>query len=137
MFGHQDDEDVLNSQQAVATQSDDSTTDVNNTSNVDNSGHDVPKETQSQRTTPVDSPVDNLLTIKQQALSKLSPLIGNLEQSPVEEFNTLMMMIQASDDQSLIEKAYQAALNIGDEKQKAQALLDVVNEINYFTHKAK
>ena len=43
------------------------------------------------------------------------------------------MMIQASDDQSLIQQAYDAANSITDEKIKAQALLDVVNEINYFT----
>ena len=45
----------------------------------------------------------------------------------------MMMMIQASDNQSLIESAYEAAHKITDEKARAQALLDVVNEINYFT----
>jgi hypothetical protein len=44
-----------------------------------------------------------------------------------------MMMIQASDDQSLLSEAYEAAEKISDEKDRAQALLDVVNEINYFT----
>jgi len=43
------------------------------------------------------------------------------------------MMIQAADDQSLIKDAYEAAQNINDEKARAQALLDIVNEINYFT----
>jgi hypothetical protein len=45
------------------------------------------------------------------------------------------MMIQASDDQSMIHTAYEIAQQIPDEKLKAQALLDVVNEINYFTQK--
>lgn len=45
-----------------------------------------------------------------------------------------MMMIQASDNQNLIQSAYEAAHKITDENVKAQALLDVVNEINYFTH---
>lgn len=76
---------------------------------------------------------DDLLTIKQQALKQLSPLVGHLEQSPEEKFRTTMMMIQASDDQSLITQAYEAAQSISDEKVRAQALLDVVNEINYFT----
>ena len=76
---------------------------------------------------------DELANIKQQALSQLSPLVGHLEQSPEEKFRTTMMMIQASDDQSLVKVAYEAAQQITDEKTKAQALLDIVNEINYFT----
>lgn len=81
------------------------------------------------------APVDTneLLDIKQQALGQLSPLVDHLEQSPEEKFRTTMMMIQASDDQSLIKLAYEAAQAIPDEKARAQALLDVVNEINYFT----
>lgn len=74
-----------------------------------------------------------LLDIKQKALQELSPLVDQLEQTPEEKFRTTMMMIQASDDQSLLPAAYDAAQAITDEKAKAQALLDVVNEINYFT----
>ncbi|PID32076.1 hypothetical protein CR970_02460 [Candidatus Saccharibacteria bacterium] len=76
---------------------------------------------------------DALLDIKQQALQKLSPLIDHLDQTPEEKFRTTMMMIQAADDQTLIKDAYAAAQSITDEKVRAQALLDVVNEINYFT----
>lgn len=76
---------------------------------------------------------NDLLSIKQEALQHLSPLVGHLEQSPEEKFRTTMMMIQASDDQSLVKAAYEAAQAIPDEKVRAQALLDVVNEINYFT----
>ncbi len=76
---------------------------------------------------------NDLIGIKEQALKQLSPLVGHLDQSPEEKFKTTMMMIQASDDQSLISTAYEAAQQISDEKTKAQALLDVVNEINYFT----
>jgi hypothetical protein len=83
---------------------------------------------------PIESVDTNqLLDIKQEALSKLSPLVGHLEQTPEEKFRTTMMMIQASDNQSLIKDAYAAAQDIEDEKAKAQALLDIVNEINYFT----
>lgn len=78
--------------------------------------------------------VDELLDIKQQALQQLTPLIGHLEQSPEEKFRTTMMMIQASDNDALIKAAYDAATAISDEKVRAQALLDIVNEINYFTH---
>lgn len=76
---------------------------------------------------------DDLLDIKQQALQQLSPLVGHLDQTPEEKFRTTMMMIQASDNDSLIKTAYEAAQAITDEKARAQALLDIVNEINYFT----
>jgi hypothetical protein len=102
-------------------------------------------QTQSSFTAPSPDPVtepasptpsgvsEELLTIKQQALQDLSPLVSHLEQSPEEKFKTTMMMIQASDDQSLLNEAYKAAQNITDDKARAQALLDIVNEINYFT----
>lgn len=88
---------------------------------------------------PVVAPVSpagdqDLIGIKQAALQHLTPLVDHLEQTPEEKFRTTMMMIQASDDQTLIKTAYEAAQAITDEKARAQALLDVVNEINYFTH---
>jgi hypothetical protein len=79
------------------------------------------------------APTDDLLDIKQEALQALTPLVNHLDQSPEERFRTTMMMIQASDNHDLIKVAYEAAQKIGDEKERAQALLDIVNEINYFT----
>lgn len=78
---------------------------------------------------------DELLDIKKEALQELSPLIDHLEQSSEEKFRTTMMMIQASDNKALIPQAFRAAKEISDDKKRAQALLDIVNEINYFTHK--
>lgn len=75
----------------------------------------------------------DLAAIKIQALDELYPLIDKLDLSPEERFKTLMMMIQASDNQELVKSAYEAAHEIKDEKVKAQSLLDIVNEINYFT----
>lgn len=75
----------------------------------------------------------DLLTMKQNALTQLSPLIGQLDQTPEEKFRTTMMMIQSTDNQALLKDAYDAAQAITDEKNRAQALLDIVNEINYFT----
>lgn len=80
---------------------------------------------------------DNLLKMKQQALQSLAPLIDHLDQTPEEKFKTTMMLIQASDNAELVKEAYEAANEIKDEKVRAQALLDVVNEINYFTHSGK
>jgi len=76
---------------------------------------------------------DDLLTLKQQALQHLSPLVGQLDQTPEEKFRTTMMMIQASDDKTLVKAAFEAAQAITDDKARAQALLDIINEINYFT----
>lgn len=80
---------------------------------------------------------DDLIRIKQDALKELSPLVDHLEQSPEEKFRTTMMMIQASDDQSLLQAAFSSAKQISDDKVRAQALLDVINEINYFTQQGK
>lgn len=93
-------------------------------------GSSVPASAPSDAATTVP---DDLLDIKQEALQALTPLVGHLEQTPEEKFRTTMMMIQASDNQDLLKDAYDAAQKIEDEKARAQALLDVVNEINYFT----
>ena len=77
--------------------------------------------------------VSDLNDIKDQALKQLSPLVGKIEQGPEEKFKTLMMLIQASDNHDLIKEAYESANKIEDETVKAQALLSIVNEINYFT----
>lgn len=76
---------------------------------------------------------DELLNMKQQALQELQPLVNHLDQSPEEKFRTVMMMIQASDDHTKLNEAFEAAKAITDDKMRAQALLDVINEINYFT----
>ncbi|MDZ7785908.1 MAG: hypothetical protein U5L95_02195 [Candidatus Saccharibacteria bacterium] len=83
------------------------------------------------------APSGNLVEIKQQALSQLSPLVSHLDQTAEEKFRTTMMMIQATDDQSLLKEAYEAAQKIENDKARAQALLDVINEINYFTQQQK
>lgn len=80
-----------------------------------------------------DNSADELIDIKRKALTELTPLVDHLDQTPEDKFRTTMMMIQASDNQSLIKQAYEAADKITDEKIRAQALLDIVNEINYFT----
>jgi hypothetical protein len=84
-------------------------------------------------TTAATADSSDLASIKQQALEHLSPLVSHLDQTPEEKFRTTMMMIQASDNKDLIKDAFAAAQNITDDKARAQALLDVINEINYFT----
>ena len=91
----------------------------------------LPAPTKASPLSPADN--DGLLDIKQNALEQLKPLVDHLDSVPEEKFDALMMMIRASDDQSLIQPAYEAAQKIIDDTKRAEALLDVVNEINYLT----
>lgn len=96
--------------------------------------HQIAEESQDEEDAS-DAPDDELLHLKRQALEELSPLVDHLEQTPEEKFKTTMMMIQATDSANLVQVAFDAAQKIEDEKERAQALLDIVNEINYFTQK--
>jgi DhnA family fructose-bisphosphate aldolase class Ia len=84
-------------------------------------------------TPPVAPATDDLAEIKQKALHQLMPVVDKLDQSPEEKFRTTMMIIQASDNRALVKTAYEAAMQISDEKERAMALVSVVNEINYFS----
>lgn len=77
----------------------------------------------------------DLESIRTSALQELTPIVSELDQEPEEKYRTLMMIIQASDNQSLIKEAYETAEKIDDKKARAEALLTIVNEINYFTGK--
>lgn len=162
MFGQHDDNkqsqtnDVTPTDDAVLAAADDSLTvpdDATDSTTTDSVAADTPLPTPEPAATPeteyiatdqhgAPDPVataslpqgaSDLLEIKKNALQQLSPLVGHLNQTPEEKFRTAMMMIQASDDQTLIPTAFEAAKEITDEKTRAQALLDIVNEINYFT----
>jgi hypothetical protein len=82
----------------------------------------------------IDGPIRDLIDIRQKAVGELVPIIDKLDLPPLEKFRTIMMIIQVSDDEALVKAAYAAAHSITDDKEKAQALLDIVNEVNYFTH---
>lgn len=94
-----------------------------------------PTDTYYKPVEPAHTTVDSagLIELKQSALHDLTPLLDQLQQTAEEKFRTMMMMIQASDDQTMLAEAFHTAQAIDDKKVKAQALLDVVNEINYFT----
>ena len=74
--------------------------------------------------------------IKKSALSELRPIVDKLDLPAEEKFEALLLVIRSSDDQSLIKAAYAAAEGITDEAKKAQALLDVVKEIEYFSSRS-
>jgi hypothetical protein len=71
--------------------------------------------------------------VKKSALEQLRPLIEKLDLEPADKFDKYLMMLRASDDPALIKPAFDAAQGISGEKEKAQALLDIINEINYIT----
>ena len=77
----------------------------------------------------------NLDEIKVHALQDLRPLIDKLSVSNEEEFDIYLLLLRSSDDNTLIEPAYEAARNIEDETKRANALLDVIKEIDYFKSK--
>jgi hypothetical protein len=77
--------------------------------------------------------IGGLDDLKKSALEELRPLVGKLNLPPEEKFDTLLLIIRSTDDQSLLEPAHEAAKAIIDENKRAQALLDVIKEIDYFS----
>ncbi len=82
------------------------------------------------------SSLSELDKIKKSALDELQPLIKHVEQSPEERFETVMMMIRSNDDPGLVSQAYEAAKGIENEKTRANALLNIVSEIEYLKSKS-
>lgn len=88
------------------------------------------------QTTPVmsmASATGDLDTIKQDALNELRPLVDKLNVSPEEKFDTYLLLLRSTDDKALIAPAHEAARSIADEARRAQALLDVIKEIDYLS----
>jgi len=87
---------------------------------------------------PIDStqpigPTNELESIKKEALMELRPLVGKLDLEAEEKFNIYLLLIRSTDDKSLIAPAHEAAANIADESKKAQALLDIIKEIDFLS----
>jgi hypothetical protein len=79
------------------------------------------------------SPVGlNLDIIKQDAIAELRPLVDKLNLSPEDRFNTILLIIRSTDDASLLPAVHAAAKQIPDDGRRAQALLDVIKEIDFF-----
>lgn len=83
---------------------------------------------------PVVAPVgDDLSTVKQEALSELRPLVDKLDVAPEEKFDTYLLLLRSTDDKDLIAPAHEAAKGIADEARRAQALLDIIKEIDFLS----
>ena len=83
---------------------------------------------------PVAIPVAGELDgVKQEAITELRPLVDKLNLPAEEKFDTYLLLIRSTDDKSLIAPAHEAAKSITDETRRAQALLDVIKEIDFLS----
>ena len=95
-----------------------------------------PIEQPVEQTVPVTSFAGlDLDGIKSHALEDLRPLVDKLTVTNEEKFDIYLLLLRSSDDDTLIEPAYNAARAIEDETKRANALLDVIKEIDYFKSK--
>lgn len=86
---------------------------------------------------PVVTPAgDELPEVKKEAITELRPLVDKLDLPPEEKFDTYLLLIRSTDDKTLIAPAHEAAQAITDEKRRAQALLDIIKEIDYLSQPA-
>lgn len=76
---------------------------------------------------------DDLTGVKQEALSELRPLVDKLNIPAEEKFDTYLLLLRSTDDKSLIEPAHETAKLIEDESRRAQALLDIIKEIDFLS----
>lgn len=71
--------------------------------------------------------------VKQDAIRELRPLVDKLTLAPEERFDTYLLLIRSTDDSTLITPAHEAAKQIVDESRRAQALLDIIKEIDFLS----
>ena len=89
----------------------------------------IPVNVTSDSTAPVSSSPSNLDDLKSQALQALSPLVQHLDQSPDEKYATAKMIYTENKTPETLNAVYEAAKNLTDDKTKAHALLEVIEEI--------
>lgn len=73
---------------------------------------------------------DDLGRVKSMALSDLRPILEKTDLDASKKFKVYKEIIEMTDDKACIELAYNAAKAIEDEKEKADALLFVVDAID-------
>lgn len=88
---------------------------------------------QSNPVSAVPAPGGELDGIKLEALNELRPLVDKLNVSPEEKFDTYLLLLRSTDDKALIAPAHDAAKGIADEARRAQALLDIIKEIDFLS----
>lgn len=90
----------------------------------------------SIRTTKTNKPnTNNLTQVKAKALKALVPLIEEVRNvSPERKFDICLSAIRLTDSSELAQAALDAALAIEENGTKAEALVELINEINYLEH---
>jgi len=91
---------------------------------------DKPAETPVVKPSASSSDLDG---IKKMALTELRPLVDKLNLEPEEKFDIYLLLLRSTDDTTLIAPAHDAAKEIADESKRAQALLDVIKEIDFLS----
>jgi len=95
----------------------------------------VPSFEMPTPTPAADTSSSDLDDIKLTALKELRPLMDKVELPAEEKFDTYLMLLRSTDDKTLIGPAHTAAQGIADEKRKAEALLEIIKEIDYLSRK--
>lgn len=93
----------------------------------------VPDDPTTVATPAASTDNSGLESIKKDALNELRPLVDKLTVPPEEKFDTYLLLLRSTDDTTLIAPAHEAAKDIPDEARRAQALLDVIKEIDYLS----
>jgi hypothetical protein len=78
-------------------------------------------------------PTSELDAIKNSALEELRPIIDKVDLPPEEKFDTYLMLLRSTDDKALVGPAHTIAQSITDEKRRAEALLEIIKEIDYLS----
>lgn len=97
-------------------------------------GYNPPASTSSP--TPSNGGNSELEGIRKDALTELRPLVDKLDLEPEEKFDIYLLLLRSTDDKTLIAPAHMAAKDIPDESKRAQALLDIIKEIDYLSTNA-
>ncbi len=96
----------------------------------------IPEATSEAPTVTAPAVSGDLNDIKNQALNELRPLIDRVDLPSEDRFDAYLMLLRSTDDSTLVGPAHAAAQGIADEKRKAEALLEIIKEIDYLSRKS-
>jgi hypothetical protein len=83
--------------------------------------------------TPEIAPVVTLDGVKIEAINELKPLMDKINLPAEEKFDLYLLIIRSTDDKTLIAPAHDTAKMIADDTRRANALVDIIKEIDYLT----
>ena len=107
--------------------------DEDQNNNAQNQGENQEQNQPQNQANGQDHQLDDARTRASQALA---PLLSSLETDPQDKFEMSLNAIRLTSDPSLVNAALDTALSIEDPTDKATALMDLINEINYLQQDA-